>query len=100
MEEHGAPLPFDDLAAALELGVRVPDDIKMVFHHNSGVDWFCPLSVDWVESDVAAWADALIEQVRRQKAGEEIEEPTVLGYRIVEGGDRGQGTGVRCQFFF
>jgi DNA-binding LacI/PurR family transcriptional regulator len=86
------------MTAALELGVRVPEDIKMVFHHNGGVDWFCPLSVDWVESDVAAWAEALIEQVRRQKAGEEIEEPTVLGYRLVEGGrqetgDRSQGGG-------
>jgi hypothetical protein len=39
----------------------------------------------------------MIKQVRRQKAGEKIEEPTVLGYRIVEGGDTGQGSGVRRQ---
>jgi DNA-binding LacI/PurR family transcriptional regulator len=73
------------MTAALELGVRVPDDIQMVFHHNTGVDWTCPLGVDWVETDVAAWAAAMIDQVRRQKAGEEIQEPTVLGYRLVEG---------------
>jgi DNA-binding LacI/PurR family transcriptional regulator len=73
------------MTAALELGVRVPEDIKMVFHHNTGVDWTCPLGVDWVENDVGAWAAAMIEQVRRQKAGEEIQEPTVLGYRLVEG---------------
>ena len=92
------------MTAALELGVRVPEDIKMVFHHNSGVDWTCPLGVDWVETDVAAWAAALIEQVRRQKAGKKIEEPTVLGYRIVETGGRGQESGVsiaskRCSDF-
>ena len=74
------------MTAALELGVRVPEDIKMVFHHNTGVDWLCPLAVDWVENDTAQWAAEMIKQVRRQKAGEKIDEPTVLGYRIVEGG--------------
>jgi DNA-binding LacI/PurR family transcriptional regulator len=83
------------MTAALELGVRVPEDIKMVFHHNTGVDWTCPLGVDWVENDTAQWAAEMIKQVRRQKAGEKIEEPTVLGYRIVETGVRGQESGVR-----
>ncbi len=76
------------MTAALELGVCVPRDAHLVFHRNSGVDWFCPLSVDWVESDLVAWAAAMIDQVRRQKAGEEIGEPTVLGYRLVEAGAR------------
>lgn len=74
------------MTAALELGVRVPDDIKMVFHHNTGVDWTCPLGVDWVENDTTQWAAEMIKQVCRQKAGEKIEEPTVLGYRIVAAG--------------
>ena len=77
------------MTAALELGVRVPEDLKMVFHHNTGVDWICPLGVDWVESDTTAWAAAMIEQVRRQKAGKAVTEPTVMGYRLVEGGREG-----------
>jgi DNA-binding LacI/PurR family transcriptional regulator len=87
------------MTAALELGVRAPEDMHMVFHRNSGVAWFCPLSVDWVESDVAAWAAALIAQVRRQKAGEEIQEPTVLGYRLVCQEAGGQESGV-CEGVF
>jgi DNA-binding LacI/PurR family transcriptional regulator len=83
------------MTAALELGVRVPEDIKMVFQHSTGVDWTCPLGVDWVETDVTAWAAAMIEQVRRQKAGETIEEPTLLGCRLVEGETGGRGAGVR-----
>ncbi len=61
------------MTAVLELGVRVPEDLKMIFHHNSGVDWVCPLGVDWMESDVALWAAEMIKQVRRQKAGKPVE---------------------------
>lgn len=84
---------FPDVAArgvttaVLELGVRVPEDLKLVFHHNTEVDWICPLAVDWVESDTAAWAAALIEQVRRQKAGYEVA-PVILPYRLVKADER------------
>lgn len=79
---------FPDVAArgvttaVLELGVRVPDDLKMVFHHNTEVDWICPLAVDYVETDTAAWAAALIEQVRQLKAGKEAT-TVMLSYRVV-----------------
>ncbi len=71
------------MAAALELGVRVPEDMHMVFHRNRGVDWFCPLSVDWVESDTARWAAEMIGQVRQQKAGEAVSERSV-DFRMVK----------------
>lgn len=72
------------MTAALELGVQVPADVKMVFHRNTEVDWTCPLAVDWVESDTAAWAGALIDQIRRQKAGaDEAAAEVVLPYRLV-----------------
>ncbi|MEI6424241.1 MAG: substrate-binding domain-containing protein, partial [Lentisphaerota bacterium] len=62
------------MTAALELGARVPDDLKIVFHRNSGVEWFCPLAVDWVEVDTAQWAAEMIGQIRKQVAGEEFAE--------------------------
>ncbi len=62
------------LTAALERNVRVPEEMRMVFHRNVGIDFVCPLSVDWVESDVAACAGALIEQVHLQKRGSEVQE--------------------------
>lgn len=85
------------MTAVLELGVRVPEDLKVVFHHNTEVDWTCPLPVDWVESDTAAWAAALIDLVRRQKAGVAVSE-TRLSMRLVGAGAGGMqqaGNGVR-----
>ncbi len=60
------------MTAALELGVSVPDKLKLVFHRNSGVDWHCPLALDWVESDTARLAAEMITQVRRQMDGQAI----------------------------
>jgi len=70
------------MTAALELRVRVPEELRLVFHRNTGVDWVCPLPVDRVESNVARWAAEMIAQVRRQKAGETVE-PVVLPYQLV-----------------
>lgn len=71
------------IAAALELGVRGGEDLHMILHRNSGLDLFCPLSVDWVESDVAAWAGALIGLVRRQKSRQPVG-PVLLNFRLAE----------------
>lgn len=69
------------MTAALELGVRVPDSLKLVFHRNSGVDWHCPLPVNWVESVTARWAAEMIAQIRQQIDGRDIE-GVYLPYRI------------------
>ncbi len=78
--------------ALLELGVEVPEELKLVCHRNTGVDWGCPLPVDWVVSDVSRWAATMIEQVRRLKRGEPIE-PVHLTYelRVAEEGRAGNG---------
>ncbi len=69
------------MTATLELGVRVPDELKLVFHRNSGVDWHCPLAVDRVESDTTQWAAEMITQVRKQMNGEDIA-PVRLPFRL------------------
>jgi DNA-binding LacI/PurR family transcriptional regulator len=75
------------MTAALELGVRVPDELQLVFHRNSGVDMACSLPITWVESDTAAWAAAMIDQVCRQKAGKPVTK-TLIEYKIVEKKDQ------------
>lgn len=67
--------------ALCELGVRVPGDLKLVCHRNTGVEWTCPLPVSWVESDTAQCAAAMIRQVRQQKDGQPIQ-PVRLPYRL------------------
>jgi DNA-binding LacI/PurR family transcriptional regulator len=69
------------MGAALELGVRVPEDLKLIFHHNTGVSWHCPLAVDWIETDTAQWADEMIRQVRRQMEGGEVA-PVAMPYQL------------------
>jgi DNA-binding LacI/PurR family transcriptional regulator len=65
--------------AILEQGIRVPDDLNLVFHHNTGIDWPCPPAVDWVITDVALWAAKMIEVVQRQVQGKP-EKAEILEY--------------------
>ncbi len=58
----------------------------MIFHRNSGIDWFCPLSVDWVESDTVRWASEMIRQIQQQKAGKVVSGETV-DFRIIKHGE-------------
>ena len=75
--------------ALLEFGVRVPEELKLVCHRNTGVDWSCPLPVDWVVSDVSRWAATMVEQVQCQKRGESIE-PVHLTYELRTGNRAGK----------
>ena len=58
------------MTAMLEQGLRVPGDLAVVSHGNKGVEWTCPLAFDWVSADVGKWAEAMIEEVLRQKEGQ------------------------------
>ena len=71
--------------AILEQGIRVPDDLKLIFHHNTGIEWPCPPAVDWVVTDVAQWAAEMIAIVQRQVKGKPVE-PVVLEYGLRESG--------------
>lgn len=58
------------VAALLEQGVKVPNQLKLALYKNSDVDIFCPLPVTFVELSTPAVAAALVEQVQRQFRGE------------------------------
>lgn len=75
--------------AVLEQSVRVPEELKLVFHKNGGIDWPCPPAVDWVVSDVARWAAEMIGMLRRLKKGEDPK-PVTLDYELQNhgGGNR------------
>jgi DNA-binding LacI/PurR family transcriptional regulator len=75
----------------VEAGVRVPEELKLVFHRNAGVEFLSPLPVSWVEASADEFAEALVAQIHRQLRGEKVEpiflphllypqgaEPTVL----------------------
>ena len=56
------------ILAIAELGIS--RDLKTVFHRNKLVDLFCPFPVNWVQSDEAEVAAALVEQLRKKMRGE------------------------------
>jgi len=69
------------LMALVELGVRVPEELKLVLHKNEGVDLLCPVPATFAVSDETQLAGALIEQVQKQFRGERCE-PIRLPYRL------------------
>jgi len=60
------------MAAALELQVRVPADLKLAVHKNAHIDLFAPLPATFIISDEAACAQALWTQVEKQFHGEPV----------------------------
>jgi len=55
--------------AALECGVKVPSEIKLVLHKNQNVEFLCPLQADWIITREKDIADALIQQIKDRFAG-------------------------------
>lgn len=51
------------LFAVAEFGIRVPDDLKLVFHRNQELSVFCPLPCAFVENSVALLAKRLVDNV-------------------------------------
>lgn len=58
--------------AALEHDVRVPADLVMVSHRNEENMIFCPFPVEWISFRIRDFASALIKQIEKQLAGEEV----------------------------
>lgn len=57
------------MVAMLGKRLRVPQDLKVIFHSNAEMAFYCPLSVEWVVTHAARLADALIDSIQRQVAG-------------------------------
>lgn len=74
------------ISALLELGVRVPEDLKLVIYKNSAVDIFCPLPATFIEISTDAIAQALIDQALKQRRGEGVEKVVIPYQRIEAGG--------------
>ena len=45
------------VAAVMESGLRVPQDLKCVFHCNTGIEPFVPFPCEWIVNDSAAEAE-------------------------------------------
>lgn len=58
------------LVAMLELGVRVPEELKLVLHRNAHLEYYCPFPVAYIVTDEHAVSRALWQQVQRQFRGE------------------------------
>jgi DNA-binding LacI/PurR family transcriptional regulator len=67
------------VTAVLQAGVRVPDDLKLVFHRNAHLSMLCPFPVTWAISDEHAAADGLIDSLQKQFAGEKLS-PVLVPY--------------------
>jgi DNA-binding LacI/PurR family transcriptional regulator len=80
------------IAALLERGVKVPDQLKLVLYKNSAVDIFCPPPATFVELSTPAVAAALVEQVQKQLRGEACT-PIRIGFRRVVPAARRTGDG-------
>ncbi len=58
------------VTAILKEGVRVPEELKVVFHRNAHVSILCPFPVTWAISDEHAAAEGLVASIQKQFAGE------------------------------
>lgn len=70
------------ILAALESGIKIPGDLKLVLHRNDGIPVFCPFQASWLVSSVQLTASALIDQLSHQltsKASTPILLPLKLG---------------------
>jgi DNA-binding LacI/PurR family transcriptional regulator len=70
------------ITAALELGLNVPRDLRMVLHRNLGIDYLCPWKVPYVVTDVKEVATLLANHLDAQLL-ETVPPLPVVSARIV-----------------
>jgi len=58
--------------ALMELGVRAPDDVRLVLQRNTGIPLPCPFQADYLCLDTPAVAAALVQQLQDQHAGRSV----------------------------
>lgn len=69
------------ITGILQHRVKVPQDLRVVFHANDLIPYPCPLPATFMVSNVGDFADSLIRQIRRQLADEDCT-PIELDYSI------------------
>ncbi|MDD5704746.1 MAG: GntR family transcriptional regulator [Kiritimatiellae bacterium] len=62
------------ITGLLEIGVRVPEALKLVLHRNREVDLLCPLPASFLDLSIRATAEALVRQIEKQFRGEACEQ--------------------------
>ena len=62
------------------MGVRVPQDLKLVLHKNAEIALLCPLPADIITLSLTDVARALIEQIETQFSGGECT-PKLIGFQ-------------------
>ena len=55
--------------AILELGLKVPDDLKLILYRNREIPIHCPIQADWILASIDGMADAMIHQLQEQVRG-------------------------------
>lgn len=68
------------ILALLEMGVRVPQDLKLVLHKNAEIALLCPLPADIITLSLTDVARALIEQIETQFSGGQCT-PKLIGFQ-------------------
>ena len=69
------------ILAAAQLNVRVPRDLRLVFHRNAGVPLLCPLPATFVVSDERMLAEAIWRQLRDQFDGQQVS-PRLVSFTL------------------
>ncbi len=77
------------VTAMLQLGVRIPDEIKCVFHRNCHQEILCPFPVTWGIGDEEELAESLIGVIDQQFLGVKISE-ALLDYTFLESNGIGE----------
>ena len=57
------------LSAIMEKRIRVPDELRLILHRNAESAYVSPVPCDWVEVNVSAVADLLIDTVEARWTG-------------------------------
>lgn len=58
------------IQAILELGIKVPEELFVLFHRNVELDYFCSFDADYIDTEITKVADMLIENIIMPKRQE------------------------------
>ncbi|MGB8353535.1 MAG: substrate-binding domain-containing protein, partial [Chthoniobacteraceae bacterium] len=71
------------MVAALELGLKVPRDLRVIFHRNAGIDYLCPWSIPHIVTDTKEVARLLAEHLDAQFLHGPTPAP-IVGVKLVD----------------